>query len=627
MAIVTPMLPQVENLLEKQYENKIRPYIDLIDSLRALGVEEDLALPAIAVIGDQSSGKSSVLEALSEVSLPRGSGIVTRCPLELKLRKSRGVTDWTATISYRDKKETLHSPSRVEQEVRKAQNIIAGTDNGISDELITLEIVSPNVPDLTLIDLPGITRIAMPNQPKDIGKQIKLMIKKYISRQETINLAVVPCNVDVATTEALEMAREVDPTGNRTIGILTKPDLIDKGTEMHVLRTVQNDVYHLKKGYMIVKCRGQKEIDENISLQEALENEKAFFENNQHFRALLRNGQATIPNLAERLTTELVTHIVRSLPDIKYQINNKLREAEDVLNAIGQGLPDSEDDKILFLVKIITEFTNTITHIVNGEHDGASEDLKLFKNLRKLFGSWDKLMKTSSSQFVHELKKEKNSYDNQYRGRELYGFINYKKFENILHKHILSFQEPAINILHDVSKLVQSCCTQESSNFFEKYKNLNASAVDKIQDISRELEQQAENTIKLQFQMEGIIYCQDSIYCKALSSEKTGGASGSRVPAQEQSQLSMEELANHLQTYLTETTSRLSNQIPLIIQHYILKEYAGKLHNQMILLIQNKQNTHLLEESHELAEQRHALKNQIQRLRRAQEHLSKFPGQ
>ncbi|XP_008065278.1 interferon-induced GTP-binding protein Mx2-like, partial [Carlito syrichta] len=160
-----------ESSLFCQYEEKVRPCIDLIDSLRTLGVEQDLALPAIAVIGDQSSGKSSVLEALSGVSLPRGS----------------------------------------------AQNIMAGKGSGISHELINLEVSSPEVPDLTIIDLPGIARVAVGNQPQNIGDKIKELIMKYIKKQQTINLVVVPCNVDIATTEALRMAQEVDPEGDRTI--------------------------------------------------------------------------------------------------------------------------------------------------------------------------------------------------------------------------------------------------------------------------------------------------------------------------------------------------------------------------------------------------------------------------
>uniref|UniRef100_A0A8D1UYF5 Interferon-induced GTP-binding protein Mx1 n=1 Tax=Sus scrofa TaxID=9823 RepID=A0A8D1UYF5_PIG len=210
-----------ENNLYSQYEEKVRPCIDLIDSLRALGVEQDLALPAIAVIGDQSSGKSSVLEALSGVALPRGSGIVTRCPLVLKLKKLVNEEDeWKGKVSYRDSEIELSDASQVEKEVSAAQIAIAGEGVGISHELISLEVSSPHVPDLTLIDLPGITRVAVGNQPYDIEYQIKSLIKKYICKQETINLVVVPCNVDIATTEALRMAQEVDPEGDRTIDLV-----------------------------------------------------------------------------------------------------------------------------------------------------------------------------------------------------------------------------------------------------------------------------------------------------------------------------------------------------------------------------------------------------------------------
>ncbi|RXN28941.1 Mx [Labeo rohita] len=228
--------------LNQHYEEKVRPCIDLVDSLRSLGVEKDLNLPAIAVIGDQSSGKSSVLEALSGVALPRGTGIVTRCPLVLKLKKVTKDATWHGSLSYKDQIKELKDPTEIENAVLNglyfnAQIVLAGKGEGISHEMITLEIQSSDVPDLTLIDLPGIARVATGNQPKDIEKQIKDLIEKFIKRQETISLVVVPANIDIATTEALQMAFKVDSTGQRTLGILTKPDLVDKGMEETVLRT------------------------------------------------------------------------------------------------------------------------------------------------------------------------------------------------------------------------------------------------------------------------------------------------------------------------------------------------------------------------------------------------------
>uniref|UniRef100_A0A8D2D704 Dynamin-type G domain-containing protein n=1 Tax=Sciurus vulgaris TaxID=55149 RepID=A0A8D2D704_SCIVU len=376
----------------RQYEEKVRPCIDLIDALRALGVEQDLPLPAIAVIGDQSSGKSSVLEALSGVALPRGSGIVTRCPLVLRMKKLGPEEAWRGKVSYLDEEVELSEASQVEGEVNKAQNIIAGSGLGISDELISLEVSSPGVPDLTLIDLPGITRVAVGDQPADIGRQIKRLIRKYIQKQETINLVVVPSNVDIATTEALSMAQEEDPDGDRTIGILTKPDLVDKGTEDQVVGVVRNLVCHLKKGYMIVKCRGQQDIQTRLSLAEALQKEKAFFEDHPQFRVLLEEGKATIPCLAERLTSELIAHICKSLPLLENQIKESIQKVTEELKAFGVDVPEEESERTFFLIDKINAFNQDINAVVQAEEVVGPDDIRLFTRLRKVFHKWSTLI-------------------------------------------------------------------------------------------------------------------------------------------------------------------------------------------------------------------------------------------
>ncbi|XP_018412947.1 PREDICTED: interferon-induced GTP-binding protein Mx-like [Nanorana parkeri] len=626
---------QPENVLSQQYENRIRPCIDLIDSLRALGVEKDLALPAIAVIGDQSSGKSSVLEALSGVCLPRGSGIVTRCPLELKLKKSASGLEWSGKISYETIVIDLKSPAAVEDEVRKAQNFIAGEGNSISDKLITLEVVSPDVPDLTLIDLPGITRVALPNQPPDIGRQIKLMIKKYISRQETINLVVVPSNVDIATTEALEMAKKVDPDGERTLGILSKPDLVDKGAEADIVDVVKNLSYPLKKGYMIVKCRGQSEIQSKLSLKNAIDNEKAFFENHEHFRVLLREGNATIPTLAERLTVELVEHIERTLPTLEEQILVKLREAEDNLHMIGRGVPDTETEKLALLVEKIRQFSEGIGQATEGEEELTNGHMKLFTDIRRHFNSWEQILKKSVDKFPREIRNDVHVYETKHRGRELTGFISFRTFEHIAKKQIQTFEHPAILQLNEVTELVRSSFNNVASRNFLQHQNLYRSAKGKLEHICSVQQKKAEEAIKTQFQMEKIIYCQDALYGKSLKetrdeAEEEEKEKNKRVGFKQEAsqlQLSVEEMSCHIQAYFTAATARLANQIPLIIQHYILYEIAHQLQAQMMQLIQDRENLDLLlQEKQGLGRERKNIKDRIQRLHAAQLELSRFPN-
>ncbi|KAG8450160.1 hypothetical protein GDO86_002695 [Hymenochirus boettgeri] len=622
----------MDNSLCNQYEEKVRPCIDLIDSLRALGVEKDLALPAIAVIGDQSSGKSSVLEALSGVTLPRGSGIVTRCPLELKLKKAKKGAEWQGRISYREHNIDIKSAKEVEVEVKKAQNIMAGEDKGISDELISLEVVSPDVPDLTLIDLPGITRVALPSQPKDIGHQIKRMIQKYIVKQETINLVVVPCNVDIATTEALEMAREVDPDGERTLGILTKPDLVDRGAEVEVLSVVHNLVYNLQKGYMIVRCRGQQEIQENLSLHEALENEQNFFKEHEHFSVLLEEGHATIACLAEKLTNELVSHIVKTLPTLESQVKTKLTEAEEKLQSLGTGIPESDMEKLTFLIEKLKGFINSIQSVTQGDEEITNGTLKLYTSIRKHFHSLEFTMQESSSQFHKQLRQDINDYEIRYRGRELPGFISFKTFEAIAKAQINSFEEPAMETLKEVTELVRSSFTWIAQQHFLALTNLHKSTKGKIEDICSEQLCKAEQTIRTQFNMERIIYCQDKLYGGELQKvreenqeETSFNAKSSMKPPKSPKQISLEEMRSHIQAYMKNTTERLANQIPLIIQYHLLYEFSRNLENQMMYLIQEKENLNiLLAEKTDLTRCRKQIKDQMERLFSAQKALARF---
>uniref|UniRef100_A0A8C5Z8R3 MX dynamin like GTPase 1 n=1 Tax=Marmota marmota marmota TaxID=9994 RepID=A0A8C5Z8R3_MARMA len=601
----------------RQYEEKVRPCIDLIDSLRALGVERDLALPAIAVIGDQSSGKSSVLEALSGVALPRGSGIVTRCPLVLRMKKLGQEDEWRAKVSYLDMELELSEASQVEEEINKAQNLIAGTGLGISDELISLEVSSPSVPDLTLIDLPGITRVAVGNQPTDIGRQIKRLIRKYIQKQETINLVVVPSNVDIATTEALSMAQEVDPDGDRTIGILTKPDLVDKGTEDTVVDVVRNFVCHLKKGYMIVKCRGQHDIQSRLSLAEALQKEKAFFEDHPQFRALLDEGKATIPCLAERLTTELIAHICKSLPLLENQIKENIQKVTEELKYCGVDVPEEESLKTFFLIDVSIP-RGLVGQIPPGVHTGMLSLIRFCPH---------------SHEAIHVLRKEIRKFENQYRGRELPGFVNYRTFETIIKEQLRSLEEPAVDMLHTVTDMVRIAFTNASEKNFAEFFNLHKTAKSKIEDIRLEQEQGAERCIRLHFQMEQIVYCQDQVYRGALQGVREKEAEEEKRKSHGQSQSvsaeesSMAEIFQHLDAYRKEAHNRISSLVPLIIQFFVLKTFGQQLQKAMLLLLQDKDACGwLLKERSDTSDKRKFLKERLSRLTQARHRLAKFPG-
>ncbi|KAK2908544.1 hypothetical protein Q8A67_004381 [Cirrhinus molitorella] len=605
----------------QQYEEKIRPCIDTIDNLRSLGVEKDLALPAIAVIGDQSSGKSSVLEALSGVALPRGSGIVTRCPLELKMIRTKDEEKWPGKISYLDNTEDIYDPAEVDKKIREAQDAMAGPGVGISDELISLQITSANVPDLTLIDLPGIARVAVKGQPENIGDQIKRLIRKFVTKQETINLVVVPCNVDIATTEALKMAQEEDPEGERTLGILTKPDLVDKGTEGTVVDIVHNEVIHLTKGYMIVRCRGQKEIIDKVTINEATATENSFFKDHPHFSKLYEEGFATIPKLAEKLTIELVHHIQKSLPRLEEQIETKLAETQKELEAYGNGPPTEPAERLSFLIDKVTAFTHDMFNLTTGEEVKCSSDLLIFPELLK-----------------RKIEKEVESYEAKYRGRELPGFINYKTFEGLVREQMKLLEDPALKTLKTISDLVRKKFILLAQNSFVGFPSLLKIAKTKIEAIKQDKESLAESMLRTQFKMELIVYSQDGTYSQSLqhakdkleeeeeeiSKQKPIIFQFGNVDIGTSSSATLREMRLHLESYYMIASKRLADQIPMVIRYLLLQEAALELQRNMLQLLQNKDVDNLLKEDFDIGQKRDHLQKRQKRLMKARSLLVTF---
>ncbi|CAJ1051456.1 interferon-induced GTP-binding protein Mx [Xyrichtys novacula] len=624
------------NSLNQQFEEKVRPCIDLIDSLRSLGVEKDLALPAIAVIGDQSSGKSSVLEALSGVALPRGSGIVTRCPLELKMKRRNEEEDWYGKISYQSHEEELDDPADVEEKIREAQDKLAGKGVGISEDLISLEIASPHVPDLTLIDLPGIARVAVKGQPENIGEQIKRLIRKFIKEQETISLVVVPCNVDIATTEALKMAQEVDPDGERTLGILTKPDLVDKGTEQTVVDIVHNEVIHLRKGYMIVRCRGQQEISDKVSLAEAIDKERAFFQDHLHFQTLFDENRATVPKLAEKLTLELVHHIEKSLPRLEEQIEEKLEQTRAELEKYGNGPPADPAERLIFLIDKVTAFIQDAISLTKGEELKCGEMLNIFSMLRENFGQWNNHLTHSGEKFNQTIEEEVEDYETKYRGRELPGFINYKTFEVMVREQIKQLEEPAVRKLKDIGDEVRKMFMQLATSSFTGFPNLTKTAKTKIEAIKQDKEAIAESFLRTQFKMELLVYSQDRTYSSSLSenkkeeNEEDGWACAPRVTFQntmhrQDNHATLQQLMMHLKSYYKIASQRLADQVPMVIRFQMLQESAFQLQREMLQVIQDKENFEsLLKEECDIGSKRASLQNRLKRLMRARAYLVEF---
>ncbi|CAI7924733.1 unnamed protein product [Closterium sp. NIES-54] len=298
---LNPPVPAMAPLISSFNEN-VRPMLDAIDKLRVLGLkEEGIELPTIVVVGDQSSGKSSVLENLSGINLPRGKGIVTRVPLILRLQSCVNGQD-EITIEYTPVSgkvsKVLPDEAMIEQEISEATVTLAGSRKGVMNCPITLEVRRPDLPDLTLVDLPGITRVPIEDQPKDIYNQVNAMIMNYITPKESVILNVLAAEVDFSTCESIVMSQE---SNSVRIGL----------------------------GYVCV----QNKTDADATHDDARRAEAVFFNTHPEL-SQIESHSLGIPALAERLTEIQAKRVADSIPRIRQAIQKALAAKESELQTI-----------------------------------------------------------------------------------------------------------------------------------------------------------------------------------------------------------------------------------------------------------------------------------------------------
>ena len=317
------------------------------DELRNCGVEEDVDLPQIIVVGDQSSGKSSVLEAISGAPLPRSDGLTTRCAIQFTLRQQ---SEWRAEVRTRgpgdgvsvDTVTTVETVEALGEAVYKAQMALCGDRDFAPDSIVEVKMWGPNVPNLTLIDLPGLIRTTTDGQDASVKEDVRKMVEGYMERRRSIILAVIPANVDLATTEVIELAQAVDPDGERTVGVLTKPDLIDPGAETSVLRVLRNETKPLTHGYWVVRNRGQAQVKEKTSAEAARKAEQQYFDENGHFAKFRERTGVT--HLTEMLTKLLVHHIIQSLQPLENELKQLYSTACDEHRELGESPPTTRTE-------------------------------------------------------------------------------------------------------------------------------------------------------------------------------------------------------------------------------------------------------------------------------------------
>ncbi|MQM02324.1 hypothetical protein Taro_035091 [Colocasia esculenta] len=360
--------------LASSYNDHIRPLLDAVDRLRRLQVmKEGIQLPTIVVVGDQSSGKSSVLESLARISLPRGQGICTRVPLIMRLQDdpSAATSEALLQLEYRDKVVPT-TEAGITGAINAATEEIAGQGKCISGEPLTLVVRKKGVPDLTMVDLPGITRVPVHGQPEDIYEQISNIIMEYITPAESIILNVLSATVDFPTCESIRMSQRVDKTGERTLAVVTKSDKAPEG----LLEKVTADDVNIGLGYVCVRNRIGDE-----SYEEARAGEERLFTSHP-LLSKMDKSIVGIPVLAQRLVQIQASSIARCLPDIVKKINEKLNRSMGEFNDMPPTLASGADAMRTFL-RILGQAKESLRKVlVRGEYEEFPDDTDMHGTAR-----------------------------------------------------------------------------------------------------------------------------------------------------------------------------------------------------------------------------------------------------
>eukprot|EP00375_Theileria_parva_P002036 XP_764712.1 hypothetical protein [Theileria parva strain Muguga] len=493
---------------------KLIPLISRLHSVLSWTGENSIDLPAIAVIGAQSVGKSSVLEAIVGFPfLPKGYGIVTQRPLILRLCHDNGSKDYG---EFAHKRGTIYDDfQKIKEEIKLETERITGSTKNVSPVPIFLKITSPKVIDLTLIDLPGITKVPVGDQTNDIEMQIRQMILEYITKPTCIILALSAANTDIATSDSLKMAREVDPSGLRTIGVITKCDMLDKGVD--AIELLQGKIYKLRKGFdkFLIKCFSYvgvvcRDKDGKQDAPHDHNDEEKFFKNHPSYSSIAKKcGIRYLTNLLNevslvhrKILQMLTSHIKDMLPYVKSKILTILHEYETELTVINNsavyGVTDITSTPGACLLHYFTKFSQRFKDTIDGKIVPRHHTSRLYGGARIYFIFNDSYLRTLNafSPLTGLSDIEIRTAIRNSTGPYSALFVPEIAFENLVKKQIKLLESPSLQCVDQVYEELQNILENCDVPEINRYMNMRNKILTVVKDMLRECLEPTKDIIK-----------------------------------------------------------------------------------------------------------------------------------
>ncbi|KAL4869856.1 hypothetical protein BDV12DRAFT_70161 [Aspergillus spectabilis] len=378
------------------YNEKRARVLEVIDKLRELGVSESVSLPQLVVVGDQSSGKSSLLEGLTGLSFPVASDLCTRFATQIVLRRASSdeaaarITILPGPSSQMDEKvkqslerfervlavDNFGSDEfgRVFDEAAEAMGIpgpsttdLENIEKRFSDDILKIELSGPEHHHLSVVDVPGLFHNPTKYQTDEDKMIIRKLIQNYITDKRTIILAVMDARNNLANQGVFQMARAADPAGKRTVGIITKCDAVEPGDEAGVIRIARNQVEKLTHGWFAVKNRSTKEIDEGVTIEGRHRKEATFFSTEALWSELPKD-RVGIHSLKRFLGELLYDHIRSEFPNVIKDIESSLSSTESELDLLGPSRQTAIDQR-RFLNRMANSYQKEVDNALGGNYN------------------------------------------------------------------------------------------------------------------------------------------------------------------------------------------------------------------------------------------------------------------
>ncbi|CAN1254464.1 Dynamin-related protein 5A [Linum perenne] len=551
------------------------------------------SLPAIAVVGGQSSGKSSVLESIvGKDFLPRGSGIVTRRPLVLQLHK--------LDEGSREYAEFLHLPRKrftdfaaVRKEIADETDRETGRSKQISSVPIHLSIYSPNE-----------------GQSDNIVQDIENMVRSFIEKPNCLILAISPANQDLATSDAIKISREVDPSGERTFGVLTKIDLMDKGTD--AVDTLEGKSFRLKFPWVGVVNRSQADINKNVDMIAARRREREYFATTPEYKHLANRMGSE--HLAKMLSKHLEVVIKSRIPGIQSLINKTIAELESELSRLGKPIAADAGGKLYSIMEICRLFDQIYKEHLDGVRPGGEKVYNVFDN--QLPAAMKRLQfdKQLAMENIRKLITEADGYQPHLIAPE-------QGYRRLIESSLITIRGPteaAVEAVHAILKELIHKAISETVEL-RQYPGLRVELSNAaVESLDRMKEESKKATLKL-VDMECSYLTVD--FFRKLPQDIDKGGNPTHSIFDRYNELYLRRIGTTVLAYVNMVCATLRNSIPKSIVHCQVREAKRSLLDHFFAELgkmEQKKLSQLLNEDPAVMERRGALAKRLELYRSAQ---------